>query len=181
VNHEAARLAAALVAYPNSDPSGSWAPTPMRVQVIAPVKEPRWSLEQCADVLDAEPSGVEDWRPLAPCKGLDPNWFFPERGPSVNDMALIRRLCSGCQVRVECLAFALNNNEDRGWWGGLSDRERRSLRTKRSMRERGMIVHGTRSGYDTHLRVGEDPCGPCTQANRARERAQARAAREEAS
>jgi len=34
----------------------------------------------------------------------------------------------GCEVRSECLDYALANDERFGIWGGLSERERRKLR-----------------------------------------------------
>lgn len=39
------------------------------------------------------------------------------------------RLCAGCQVREECLAYALANG-DEGIWGGTTARERRAMRRK---------------------------------------------------
>jgi WhiB family redox-sensing transcriptional regulator len=39
-----------------------------------------------------------------------------------------KRICSGCEVRAECLEYALAHDERFGIWGGLSERERRRLR-----------------------------------------------------
>ncbi|MDU4245002.1 MAG: WhiB family transcriptional regulator, partial [Varibaculum cambriense] len=36
--------------------------------------------------------------------------------------------CELCEVRDECLSYALENDERFGIWGGLSERERRRLR-----------------------------------------------------
>ncbi len=38
-----------------------------------------------------------------------------------------RRRCSGCPVRLECLADSLQCTANYGIWGGLTERERRAL------------------------------------------------------
>jgi WhiB family redox-sensing transcriptional regulator len=70
----------------------------------------------------------ESWRLSALCGETDPEAFFPEKGGSTRDA---KRVCTGCDVRAECLEFALNNDERFGIWGGLSERERRRLRMQR--------------------------------------------------
>ena len=42
------------------------------------------------------------------------------------------RICTSCEVKAECLDYALDNDERFGIWGGLSERERRRLRRARS-------------------------------------------------
>jgi len=64
------------------------------------------------------------WRDEALCAQTDPELFFPEQGESV---AAAKRVCAGCEVRAECLQYALDNRERFGVWGGLSERERREL------------------------------------------------------
>ena len=70
----------------------------------------------------------EAWRLNALCAETDPEAFFPEKGGSTREA---KRVCSGCEVRAECLEFALANDERFGIWGGLSERERRRLRLMR--------------------------------------------------
>jgi hypothetical protein len=41
-------------------------------------------------------------------------------------------VCSGCPVRFECLAEALDNRIEWGVWGGMTERERRLLLRQRS-------------------------------------------------
>ena len=66
-----------------------------------------------------------DWKDRALCAETDPEAFFPEKGGSTREA---KRICSGCEVRAECLEYALANDERFGIWGGLSERERRRLR-----------------------------------------------------
>jgi WhiB family redox-sensing transcriptional regulator len=68
------------------------------------------------------------WRLDALCAETDPESFFPEKGGSTREA---KRVCTGCEVRAECLEFALANDERFGIWGGLSERERRRLRLMR--------------------------------------------------
>lgn len=65
------------------------------------------------------------WQADALCAQTDPEAFFPEKGGSTRDA---KRICDGCEVRSECLEYALENDERFGIWGGLSERERRKLR-----------------------------------------------------
>jgi WhiB family redox-sensing transcriptional regulator len=73
----------------------------------------------------AEPTEEPGWQEQALCAQTDPEAFFPEKGGSTREA---KRICSGCEVRAECLEYALANDERFGIWGGLSERERRRLR-----------------------------------------------------
>jgi WhiB family transcriptional regulator, redox-sensing transcriptional regulator len=74
---------------------------------------------------EAEDDGVLGWQSDALCAETDPEAFFPEKGGSTRDA---KRICELCEVKVECLEYALQNDERFGIWGGLSERERRKLR-----------------------------------------------------
>jgi WhiB family redox-sensing transcriptional regulator len=65
------------------------------------------------------------WQADALCAQTDPEAFFPEKGGSTRDA---KRICSGCEVKAQCLEYALQNDERFGIWGGLSERERRKLK-----------------------------------------------------
>ena len=71
--------------------------------------------------------GVADdqWQEKALCAQTDPEAFFPEKGGSTREA---KRICQGCEVKDECLEYALANDERFGIWGGLSERERRRLK-----------------------------------------------------
>jgi WhiB family transcriptional regulator, redox-sensing transcriptional regulator len=72
-----------------------------------------------------EPLEEPDWQERALCAQTDPEAFFPEKGGSTREA---KRICAGCEVRAECLEYALAHDERFGIWGGLSERERRRLR-----------------------------------------------------
>ena len=67
------------------------------------------------------------WQSDALCAQTDPEAFFPEKGGSTRDA---KKICTGCEVRSQCLEYALSNDERFGIWGGLSERERRKLRKR---------------------------------------------------
>ncbi|MGP7999446.1 MAG: WhiB family transcriptional regulator [Streptosporangiaceae bacterium] len=74
--------------------------------------------------------GVDDaaelgWQERALCAQTDPEAFFPEKGGSTREA---KKVCRGCEVRAECLEYALEHDERFGIWGGLSERERRRMK-----------------------------------------------------
>ncbi len=77
----------------------------------------------CGDVI----MWVEDWAPSAACRQAQPDQLFV-RGAEQNKA---KQLCSGCPVRTECLAEALDNQIEWGVWGGMTERERRALLRRR--------------------------------------------------
>jgi WhiB family redox-sensing transcriptional regulator len=69
----------------------------------------------------------QSWQERALCAETDPEAFFPEKGGSTREA---KKICTGCEVKAECLEYALANDERFGIWGGLSERERRRLRRR---------------------------------------------------
>jgi|APGre2960657444_1045066.scaffolds.fasta_scaffold26376_2 WhiB family redox-sensing transcriptional regulator len=67
------------------------------------------------------------WQERALCAETDPEAFFPEKGGSTREA---KRVCLSCEVRTECLEYALAHDERFGIWGGLSERERRRLKRR---------------------------------------------------
>jgi WhiB family redox-sensing transcriptional regulator len=102
------------------------------------------------------------WRDDALCAQVDTgDIFYPPKGASSRDA---KRLCGLCEVRQQCLDFALTTEERYGIWGGLSERERRRIRQATVGHPKGSVApinHGTESGYKAHRRRGEQACVPC--------------------
>ena len=78
------------------------------------------------DVLDTL-NEVLSWQERALCAQTDPEAFFPEKGGSTREA---KKVCLTCEVRGNCLEYALSNDERFGIWGGLSERERRKLKKR---------------------------------------------------
>ena len=74
-----------------------------------------------------QPDATLAWQTDSLCAQTDPEAFFPEKGGSTRDA---KKICTSCEVRAECLEYALANDERFGIWGGLSERERRKLRKR---------------------------------------------------
>lgn len=67
------------------------------------------------------------WQDLAACLGCDPELFFP---PPKTIATQAKAVCQGCEVRAECLAYAIETHQKHGIWGGLAPKERRRLRVR---------------------------------------------------
>lgn len=65
------------------------------------------------------------WMSSALCVQVDTELFFPEHGKPGRDA---KRICRRCDVRIDCLNYAIEENIAFGVWGGKSGRERRNLR-----------------------------------------------------
>ncbi len=83
------------------------------------------SLVPGAFAAGGDDAGELAWQDRALCAQTDPEAFFPEKGGSTREA---KRVCRGCEVRAECLEYALEHDERFGIWGGLSERERRRLK-----------------------------------------------------
>lgn len=107
----------------------STAPRTEHLAESAESARPRLSLvpelNLSADPVDLAEPADDLWQERALCAQTDPEAFFPEKGGSTREA---KRICLGCEVRDECLEYALANDERFGIWGGLSERERRRLK-----------------------------------------------------
>ena len=63
------------------------------------------------------------WVSRALCAGYEPDALFVQ-GASQRQ---VRQRCLMCEVRIECLADALQSGANYGVWGGLTERERRAM------------------------------------------------------
>ena len=77
------------------------------------------------------------WKSDAACQDYDPDMWFPSPGESAKEA---KRICAACNVREECLQYALDNSIKHGIWGGVSEKDRRPMRLARvrSMRDAEM-------------------------------------------
>ena len=72
-----------------------------------------------------------EWRERAACLQYPAVLFFgmedvetPAEKRGREERA--KRVCAGCEVRAECLEYALGTKEPYGIWGGLTEIERRA-------------------------------------------------------
>jgi WhiB family transcriptional regulator, redox-sensing transcriptional regulator len=74
-----------------------------------------------------------EWVYQARCRDTDPELFFPigTTGPAAVQIAAAKAVCAKCEVRAQCLEWAMTTGQDAGVWGGMSEEERRALRRAR--------------------------------------------------
>lgn len=94
--------------------------------------------------------------------------FFPDAGGK-NQAAEAKALCAQCEVKAECLSFAMSTAVD-GIWGGTTAKEREEFRRRigaplpsgwATTSNRKPIDHGTEAGAQMHRRRSERICEAC--------------------
>ncbi|HEX8095835.1 WhiB family transcriptional regulator [Jatrophihabitans sp.] len=72
-------------------------------------------------------TGDPDWASRGACRDVDPETLFVVGAAQHK----AKTICMGCPVRVDCLADALDSRAEFGVWGGMTERERRTLLRRR--------------------------------------------------
>lgn len=110
------------------------------------------------------PSTGTTWRDSALCAQVEPDLFFPEKDGRAS---IAKKVCMACEVRVECLEYALANDERHGVWGGISETGRRKLRAEPQQSvKKELAPCGTTGAYQRHVRNGEPVDDECREASR---------------
>jgi hypothetical protein len=73
--------------------------------------------------------GDSAWMKDASCVGLDTEMFFPD--PGIKPEPMLVKLCNGCSVKADCLAYAIKYNME-GHWANTNKRKRERLRAAKS-------------------------------------------------
>ncbi len=82
-----------------------------------------------------------EWASRGACRQEDPDLFFPiaSTGPALAQIAAAKTVCGRCEVRPDCLAYAIESGQDCGIWGGMTEEERRAERSRHRRSERQAI------------------------------------------
>jgi WhiB family redox-sensing transcriptional regulator len=64
---------------------------------------------------------------LANCLGTDPDMFFPDAGDRWA-LGKAQKICAVCDIRMDCLQVALDNDEKEGIWGGAGMTARKKMK-----------------------------------------------------
>lgn len=109
---------------------------------------------------------TDPWRHQAACNGRDTEYWFPPQNRTRTEITpaaqqAITICTTTCPVQQQCLTWALTKPENHGIWGGLTAEQRRNLRRQTPI----TIRHGTKSGYEQHLRHGQPACTECRRAH----------------
>ena len=65
------------------------------------------------------------------CAETDPEMWFPidDKSKRYLEPQLLKEICSRCNVKAECLDYALKHAVD-GYWAGTTGTERQKIRSK---------------------------------------------------
>ena len=107
---------------------------------------------------------VPDWTEAAACQYFDGDFWFVEVGEST---VPAKAVCRGCTVREQCLAMALDRNEEFGVWGSLSRQER--LHAARLVAD-GWSIADIITAYDAAFYARADAAEEAKERKRAAER-----------
>lgn len=73
------------------------------------------------------------WQFKAACRGEDaamffaPNYFEKRHEKEAREQRARDAYCNRCEVREQCLEYALRIREPHGMWGGMNEAQRRAL------------------------------------------------------
>ncbi|MFE3560180.1 WhiB family transcriptional regulator [Streptomyces sp. NPDC059193] len=113
-----------------------------------------WQGDQGEDGVGVVAGDSDEWGVRAACRTGDPEELFVE-GSAQNRA---KAVCSGCPVRTECLAHALDLRIEHGVWGGMTDRERRALLRRRpTVTSWRKLLEAARREHDRASRAGDGP------------------------
>lgn len=78
------------------------------------------------------------WSRDAACREADPHLFHPEGDAAhvLSATAEAKTYCARCEVQEQCLADSMARAEPSGVWGGLDEKERRTILRRRRERAR---------------------------------------------
>lgn len=87
---------------------------------------------------DTLPRGY-DWRDDAECRSpfYDPEQWFPggTTGPWIPQIEDAKAVCRSCPVMATCRQWALDNRQEGGIWGGMTEQDRANWRRRRARKE----------------------------------------------
>ncbi len=66
---------------------------------------------------------MSDWTVAARCRGSEVDVFFVRSLPEAREAL---KLCTRCEVKQDCLEYAVDEGIELGVWGGLTERQRRA-------------------------------------------------------
>ncbi|MFD4738682.1 WhiB family transcriptional regulator [Streptomyces virginiae] len=98
---------------------------------------------------------ARSWTASALCRSIaDPDAFFPTgNGATVQQQTNdAKQLCASCPIRMTCATTAIRENYQYGIWGGLDERQRRSLaRVPKADLPAAIRTAWKRRTYDHHF------------------------------
>ena len=72
-----------------------------------------------------------DWMLDGNCTSTDPEIFFPV---NMEQQRAATKICFDCPVRILCANYAIDTVQEFGVWGGLTEADRKQLRSRKTSR-----------------------------------------------
>jgi len=97
----------------------------------APGRKPR-TCDQCGSKSErvAPPAPQRDWRDKAACIEAESALFFPNTKDHYEHEYEAFMVCNRCEVRQECLRYAVEHHETIGIYGGMTPKQRQKMSGK---------------------------------------------------
>jgi WhiB family redox-sensing transcriptional regulator len=105
----------------------------------------------------------QTWQAKAACRDIEnPDIFFAEHPGANKSTNEAKKICKQCPVRIDCLEYAITNDERYGIWGGVSPG---GMSEYRRLNPKLRHPHTCRAGHD-RAEVGTRADGYCLQCHR---------------
>lgn len=76
----------------------------------------------------------DSWQAKGACRGhKKPDIWYPHKKSPSDQTIEARNVCVRCEVRDQCLQYAMDNPNELGIWGGLTEQQRAGLRKGRTV------------------------------------------------
>ncbi len=118
---------------------------------VALLMQPTTTCDDPIEAICARPA----WHARAACRGVGTEVFFPADQLT---FTRARQICAGCEVRAECLEFALEHPSLKGIWAGLSERARARARQGRPAGDEPSADEGGPQVTTAVHRLHPEPC-----------------------
>lgn len=80
------------------------------------------------------------WDSVPACQGTDTDlWFTAEESKVYTQIVLLKKICSECPVRKQCLDYAIHHNVN-GYWAGTTESNRSLIQRQRNIIPKSLIT-----------------------------------------
>ena len=80
------------------------------------------------------------WDSVPACQGTDTDlWFTAEESKVYTQIVLLKKICSECPVRTQCLDYALHNQVN-GYWAGTTESNRHVIQKRMNINPTPILV-----------------------------------------
>jgi WhiB family redox-sensing transcriptional regulator len=85
-------------------------------------------------------TAIDEAKSIPACQVTDPEIWFADIDVGFNHTRIAKNFCKRCPVLNECATYAIAAEETHGIWGGLTPKERSTIRNQGRVRGVGRPV-----------------------------------------